>query len=93
MKKNKAFHIAAVSLIEIMMIFTIIGIVTGACVSLTKPKNEYMTKIKLYSAFMALDTAAKNIASEGHIDFTTDPHTCTQQRPNNKTCPDYTTNS
>lgn len=92
MKKNKAFHIAAVSLIEIMMIFTIIGIVTGACVSLTKPKNEYMTKIKLYSAFMALDTAAKNIASEGHIDFTTDPHTCTQQRPSNKICPDYTTN-
>lgn len=92
MKNKKRFHIAAVSLIEIMMIFTIIGIVTGACVSLTKPKNEYMTKIKLYSAFLALESAGKNIAAETHIDFTTDVHNCTTTRVGN-ICPDYTTSS
>ncbi len=92
MKNKKRFHIAAVSLIEIMMIFTIIGIVTGACVSLTGPKNEYMKKIKLYSAFMALESAGKTIAAETHIDFTTDVHTCVQARVNN-ICPDYTTTS
>lgn len=92
MKSKKRFHIAAVSLIEIMMIFTIIGIVTGACVSLTGPKNEYMKKIKLYSAFMALESAGKTIAAETHIDFTTDVHTCVQERVNN-ICPDYTTTS
>lgn len=92
MKNKKRFHIAAVSLIEIMMIFTIIGIVTGACVSLTGPKNEYMKKIKLYSAFMALESAGKTIAAETHIDFTTDVHTCVKERVNN-ICPDYTTTS
>lgn len=83
MKNNRVFHIAAVSLIEIMMIFTIIGIVTGACMSLNKPKNEYMKKIKLYSAFLALENAGKSIAAETHLDFTTDAGTCRISRVNN----------
>lgn len=83
MKNKRVFHIAAVSLIEIMMIFTIIGIVTGACMSLNKPKNEYMQKIKLYSAFLALENAGKSIAAETHLDFTTDAGTCRISRVNN----------
>ena len=41
--KNK--NIAAVSLIEIMMIFFIIGVVSVASFGLSKPKAEYMKKI------------------------------------------------
>ena len=89
MTNKRSFHIAAVSLIEIMMIFSIIGIVTGACMSLNKPKNEYMTKLKVYSAFMALDAAAKTIANETHIDYTTDSHTCTLARTSTGICPNY----
>ncbi|MBR1943353.1 hypothetical protein IJ843_06425 [bacterium] len=80
-------NIAAVSLIEIIMIFTIIGIVTTACISLAKPKYEYMTKIKLYAALSALESAAKIITSEGHLDFTTDLNTCSNRVGN--ICQDY----
>ena len=66
------FHIGAVSLVEIMMIFFIIGIVTVAGMSLNKPKQDYMTRIALYSAFVNLQNATLNIASEGHIGFTTE---------------------
>ena len=45
LKKNRLT--AATSLIEIMMIFFIIGIVSAAGMSLTKPKNEYMKKIAI----------------------------------------------
>ena len=69
-------NIAAVSLIEIMMIFAIIGIVTTACLGLAKPKYEYMKKIKLYSAFEMLENAGAIIANEGHIDYTTDLNIC-----------------
>lgn len=93
MQNKRVFHIAAVSLIEIMMIFTIIGIVTGACMSLNKPKNEYMKKIKLYSAFLALESAGKSIAAETHIDFTTDAGTCNKTRLTYGICPLYTTSS
>ena len=66
------FHIGAVSLVEIMMIFFIIGIVTVAGMSLNKPKQDYMTRIALYSAFVNLQNATLNIASEGHIGLTTE---------------------
>lgn len=92
MQNKRVFHIAAVSLIEIMMIFTIIGIVTGACMSLNKPKNEYMKKIKLYSAFLALESAGKSIAAETHLDFTTDVGTCHSTRVNN-ICNEFGTTS
>lgn len=81
-------NIAAVSLVEIMMIFAIIGIVTTACMGLSKPKLEYTTKLKLYSALEALEKAGKIIASEGHIDFTTDVNTCTN-RTASGICKDY----
>ncbi len=68
----RKFHIGAVSLVEIMMIFFIIGIVTVAGMSLNKPKQDYMTRIALYSAFVNLQNAVLNIASEGHIGFTTE---------------------
>jgi len=80
-------NIAAVSLIEIIMIFTIIGIVTTACINLAKPKYEYMTKIKLYTALSTLESAAKIITSEGHLDFTTDLNTCSNRV--NNICQDY----
>lgn len=81
-------NIAAVSLIEIMMIFAIIGVVTTACMGLSKPKNEYMKKIKVYSAYVMLEQAAKTIANEGHIDFTTDINTC-KSRNDSNVCLDY----
>ncbi len=94
MKHRNVFHIAAVSLIEIMMIFTIIGIVTGACVSLNKPKNEYMLKIKLYSAFLALENAGKSIAAETHIDFTSDVNACETVRSSSPSiCASYNSSS
>lgn len=68
----RKFHIGAVSLIEIMMIFFIIGIVSVAGMSLNKPKNQYLKKIAVYSAFINLQNAVLNIASEGHIGFTTE---------------------
>lgn len=72
--KNK--NIAAVSLIEIMMIFFIIGVVSVAIFGLSKPKAEYMKKIAVYSAYEQLQKAAMDIVAEGHIDFTTDAGTC-----------------
>ncbi len=86
-------NISAVSLIEIMMIFTIIGVVTTACVSLAKPKYEYMKKIKLFSTLDMLENAAKIIQQEGSIDYTTDVNTCTsgnRNSSNNNRCDDYT---
>ena len=56
-KQTLVRNIAAVSLIEIMMIFAIIGIVTAACMGLSKPKVEYMKKIRLYSALVTLEQA------------------------------------
>ena len=82
-------NIAAVSLIEIMMIFAIIGIVTTACLGLAKPKYEYMKKIKLYSAFEMLENAGAIIANEGHIDYTTDINTCTNRNSYPYYCNDY----
>ncbi len=82
-------NIAAVSLIEIMMIFAIIGIVTTACLGLAKPKYEYMKKIKLYSAFEMLENAGAIIANEGHIDYTTDINTCTNRNSSPYYCNDY----
>lgn len=80
---------AAVSLIEIMMIFTIIGVVTTACVSLAKPKYEYMKKIKVYSALEMLENAARIIQNEGSIDYTTDINTCRDRDSSTKYCNDY----
>lgn len=81
-------NIAAVSLIEIMMIFTIIGIVTLACANLSKPKYEYTKKIKLYTALSELESAAKILTKEGHLDFTTDLGICTG-RTSAHVCTDY----
>ena len=80
-------NISAVSLIEIMMIFTIIGVVTTACIGLAKPKYEYMKKIKLYSALDMLENAAKMIQQEGSIDYTSDINTCSKRSENY--CTDY----
>lgn len=78
LKRQK--NIAAVSLIEIMMIFFIIAVVSVAGVSLNKPKQEYMRKIAVYSAYETLQNAVSKIVAEGHIDFTTDIGTCFYQR-------------
>ncbi len=86
--KLNGYNKAAVSLIEIMMIFAIIGIVTTACLGLSKPKYEYMKKIKLYSVFEMLENAGKIIANEGHIDYTTDINTCNNRAASN-ICLDY----
>lgn len=80
-------NISAVSLIEIMMIFTIIGVVTTACIGLAKPKYEYMKKIKLFSALDMLENAAKIIQQEGSIDYTSDINTCSNRSGNY--CTDY----
>lgn len=80
-------NISAVSLIEIMMIFTIIGVVTTACVGLAKPKYEYMKKIKLFSTLDMLENAAKIIQQEGSIDYTSDINTCSNRSGNY--CTDY----
>lgn len=87
--KKMVKNIAAVSLIEIMMIFAIIGIVTAASVGLSRPKANYIRNIKLYSALVTLERAGKAIAQEGHIDFTTDIGTCTTRSGN--ICTDYST--
>ena len=68
--KNK--NIAAVSLIEIMMIFFIIGVVSVASFGLSKPKAEYMKKIAVYSTYEQRQKAAMDIVAEGHIDFVSD---------------------
>lgn len=88
--KKMVKNIAAVSLIEIMMIFAIIGIVTAASVGLSRPKANYIRNIKLYSALVTLERAGKAIAQEGHIDFTTDIGTCSTTRIGN-ICTDYST--
>ena len=67
---------AVVSMIEIMMIFAIIGVVSAAAMGLSKPKAEYMKKMQIYSAYVTLQNAASQIAKEGHIDFTTDINVC-----------------
>ena len=67
---------AVVSMVEIMMIFAIIGIVSAAAMGLSKPKAEYMKKMQIYSAYVTLQNAASQIAKEGHIDFTTDINVC-----------------
>ncbi len=85
LKINK--FIAATSLIEIMIIFFIIGIVSAAGMSLTKPKNEYMKKIAIYAAFRDLSTAAANIKNKSYIDFTTDLDTCPDRNATSKLCP------
>ena len=90
MKNNKLVrNLAAVSLIEIMMIFTIIGVVTAACAGLSKPKVEYMKKIRLYSSLVALEQAAKTIVNEGHLDFTTDVNTCRSRNYTTNICSNY----
>lgn len=86
--KKSEYNIAAVSLIEIMMVFAIIGIVSVACMGLAKPKYEYMKKIRLYSTFETLEKAGHMIANEGHLDFTTDINTCNVR--NGDICADYT---
>jgi len=87
LKMNK--FIAATSLIEIMMIFFIIGIVSAAGMSLTKPKNEYMKKIAIYAAYRDLATAANAIKNASYIDFSTDLDNCTTPvLAGTKTCPD-----
>ncbi len=68
----RKFHIGAISLIEIMMIFFIIGIVSVAGMSLSKPKADYIKRIGVYTAFVNLQNAVLNMASEGHIDFSTE---------------------
>lgn len=93
MKHNKLIrNIAAVSLIEIMMIFAIIGVVTTACAALSKPKLEYMKKIKLYSALVTLEQASKAIVQEGSIDYTTDIGTCKDINNTTYQCQDYGNN-
>lgn len=83
-------NIAAVSLIEIMMIFAIIGVVTVASAGLSKPKYEYMQRIRLYTALSELEAAAKILTKEGHIDFTTDINTCPHRNySTNNVCTDY----
>ena len=67
-EKLSVRNIAAVSLIEIMMNLTIIGVVTAASMGLSKPKADYMRNIKLYSALVTLERAGRAIAQEGHID-------------------------
>ena len=87
LKKNRLT--AATSLIEIMMIFFIIGIVSAAGMSLTKPKNEYMKKIAIYAAYRDLATAANAIKNASYIDFSTDLDNCTIPVIGSaKTCPD-----
>ena len=89
LKMNK--FIAATSLIEIMMIFFIIGIVSAAGMSLTKPKNEYMKKIAIYAAYRDLATAANAIKNASYVDFSTDLDNCSSivlVGGNTKTCPD-----
>lgn len=87
LKKNRLT--AATSLIEIMMIFFIIGIVSAAGMSLTKPKNEYMKKIAIYAAYRDLATAANAIKNASYIDFSTDLDNCTiPVIGSTKTCPD-----
>ena len=87
LKKNRLT--AATSLIEIMMIFFIIGIVSAAGMSLTKPKNEYMKKIAIYAAYRDLATAADAIKNASYIDFSTDLDNCTiPVIGSTKTCPD-----
>lgn len=75
-------NIAAVSLIEIMMIFFIIAVVSVAGVSLNKPKQEYMRKIAVYSAYETLQNAVSKIVAEGHIDFFTDLGACLEVSSN-----------
>lgn len=82
---------AATSLIEIMMVFFIIGVVSAAAMSLSKPKNEYMTKIAVYAAYRDLATAVARIKDASYIDFSTDLDTCSESvvvGQNTKICPD-----
>lgn len=90
LKMNK--FIAATSLIEIMMVFFIIGIVSAAAMSLSKPKNEYMTKIAIYAAYRDLATAAANIKDGSYIDFSTDLDVCSSRNTQN-ICNDYVSNT
>ncbi len=85
LKMNK--FIAATSLIEIMIIFFIIGIVSAAGMSLTKPKNEYMKKVAIYAAYRDLSTAAANIKNQSYIDFSTDLDSCPNRNATSKLCP------
>ena len=82
-EKLSVRNIAAVSLIEIMMILTIIGVVTAASMGLSKPKADYMRNIKLYSALVTLERAGRAIAQEGHIDYSTDIGTCMNRNSSN----------
>lgn len=94
LKMNK--FIAATSLIEIMMIFFIIGIVSAAGMSLTKPKNEYMKKIAIYAAYRDLATAAAAIKNASYIGFSTDLDVCSgtvASSSNTKICPDKRTST
>lgn len=94
LKMNK--FIAATSLIEIMMVFFIIGIVSAAAMSLTKPKNEYMKKIAIYAAYRDLATAANAIKNASFIEFSTDLGTCSTTvtaGSNTKICPDKISSS
>lgn len=88
-KMNK--FIAATSLIEIMMIFFIIGVVSAAGISLTKPKNEYMKKIAIYAAYRDLATAVASIKDASYVEFSTDLDKCSKLvtvGTNTKICPD-----
>ena len=89
LKMNK--FIAATSLIEIMMVFFIIGIVSAAAMGLTKPKNEYMKKIAVYAAYRDLSTAVANIKNASYIDFSTDLDVCSSRNAN--VCNDYVSNT
>ena len=80
-------YIAATSLIEIMMIFFIIGIVTAAAVGLSKPKNEYLNKLKVYKAFANLQSAAETITAEGFIALPSDLALCVNR--SGTSCSDY----
>ena len=78
-----------VSLIEVMMVFFIIGIVAVASIGLSKPKDEYMKKIAVYSAYENLQNAVSEIAAEGHIDLTTEVGHCPVKRDaTTHVCPD-----
>ncbi|MBQ3311867.1 hypothetical protein IJG72_07300 [bacterium] len=63
-----------------MMVFFIIGIVAVASIGLSKPKDEYMRKIAIYSAFENLQNAVSEIAAEGHIDLATEVGSCPKKR-------------
>lgn len=69
------------------MIFFIIGIVTAAAVGLSKPKNEYLNKLKVYKAFANLQSAAETITAEGFIALPSDLALCVNR--SGTSCSDY----